>query len=509
MPIQLATMQQNDRTMDDRPLYITPALTPPGYDLGDFAEMESMQFVNPHDVNPPQRSDAGHSQVSSKSLNMPQNVDIQLKMEEFGDLSGLLPAATTNANLIDCIDELNTPIFDKDPFDFFLQGSKLDDKMTTTTTPSSNDLKVKVEYNAHVYQWPSLQARAGHDPTSISVGAKHQEMFLYQPQANAHNNVFTYNNKTTTTPNNANPFMDPDIYRQPTALDSLSVNSNVKYSSSSNVPSPQDDQYSYISSSADEQQLGSPFDGHMDVKPKLNLMIDEFRFPIKEEASSTLNTPDVIDDVVNMGTEFNLLDLINNEDITILSTDEDLNSTLVCPTEISTPLSPPSTPSTAESKPSSPPAKRPRKRKTFFDEDDDEDYIPPTKRKSTVSLKEIDLNYADEHDSSEDDSDYEVRRKSPKKVKSTKPRGRPPKRTDSMSSECSKDSELSKYRELRDKNNEASRKSRLKRKVKELEYEKEADELHVKNIRLKAQVEELEKMVSTFRNNLFKILVNK
>lgn len=78
-----------------------------------------------------------------------------------------------------------------------------------------------------------------------------------------------------------------------------------------------------------------------------------------------------------------------------------------------------------------------------------------------------------------------------------------------MSSDGSKDQDVSRYRELRDKNNEASRKSRLKRKIKDQEYEKEADELHMKNIRLKAQVEELEKMVSTFRDNLFKILVAK
>jgi len=90
-----------------------------------------------------------------------------------------------------------------------------------------------------------------------------------------------------------------------------------------------------------------------------------------------------------------------------------------------------------------------------------------------------------------------------------KPRGRPPRRADSVSSDGSKDQDVSRYRELRDKNNEASRKSRLKRKIKDQEYEKEADELHMKNIRLKAQVEELEKMVSTFRDNLFKILVAK
>lgn len=54
-------------------------------------------------------------QVSSKPLNMLQSDDIQLKMEEFGDLSALLSVATPNAKLIAYTDELNTPIFGKYP----------------------------------------------------------------------------------------------------------------------------------------------------------------------------------------------------------------------------------------------------------------------------------------------------------------------------------------------------------------------------------------------------------
>lgn len=186
------------------------------------------------------------------------------------------------------------------------------------------------------------------------------------------------------------------------------------------------------------------------------------------------------------------------QDITIISTDEELLSSLISQTVSS---SEPSTPSITSSKSSSP-VKKSRRRQYLDEDDDDEDYLPPTKKQSTVRLADIDID-----NSSSDDSYYQPKKSGRKAV--AKPRGRPPKRGDSVSSDGSKDQDGSKYRELRDKNNEASRKSRLKRKIKEQEYEQEADELQMKNIRLKTQVEELEKMVSTFRNNLFKILVTK
>lgn len=141
--------------------------------------------------------------------------------------------------------------------------------------------------------------------------------------------------------------------------------------------------------------------------------------------------------------------------------------------------------------------KRPRKRRLV--EDDDEDYVPPCERNAVKRrLSSLDVSDLDSQD------EDEVVTKSKGKA-----RGRPPKRTGSISSECSKDGDASKYRELRDKNNEASRRSRLKRKVKEQGLESEADELYSKNIKLKAQVEELEKLVTKFREDLFKIMIRK
>lgn len=144
----------------------------------------------------------------------------------------------------------------------------------------------------------------------------------------------------------------------------------------------------------------------------------------------------------------------------------------------------------------SPPLHRPpRKRK--LREDSDEDYEPPTR----AGRKSIKL-----HSKPDLDSDFSS---DEEEVNSRSRRGRPAKRNASISSDSSKDCDAARYRELRDKNNEASRRSRLKRKMKEMELEKEAGELEERNIKLKTQVEELEKTVSNFRNNLFKIMLNK
>lgn len=143
---------------------------------------------------------------------------------------------------------------------------------------------------------------------------------------------------------------------------------------------------------------------------------------------------------------------------------------------------------------------KPRKRKTR--EDSDEDYEPPAS--SRLGRKSIKMSSSSQWDSdnSSDDDDEEV--EMPKSR-----RGRPPKRRNmSISSDSSKDCDALRYRELRDKNNEASRRSRLKRKMKELSLEKEAAELEDKNVKLRTQVEQLEKTVNNFRNNLFKIIMS-
>ncbi|CAG4982695.1 unnamed protein product [Parnassius apollo] len=85
-------------------------------------------------------------------------------------------------------------------------------------------------------------------------------------------------------------------------------------------------------------------------------------------------------------------------------------------------------------------------------------------------------------------------------------RGRPPKRREStVSSVCSMDDSSSvsthelRYRELRDKNNEASKRSRMNRKLKELQMEQLAIELEERNKKLRIRAEILEDTTKKLR----------
>lgn len=84
-----------------------------------------------------------------------------------------------------------------------------------------------------------------------------------------------------------------------------------------------------------------------------------------------------------------------------------------------------------------------------------------------------------------------------------KKRGRPPGRRQSNISTVSNNSGASthevKYRELRDKNNEASKRSRMNRKLKELQMEQLADELEERNKKLKIRADLLEDMTKKLR----------
>ncbi|XP_050538722.1 uncharacterized protein LOC126904083 [Daktulosphaira vitifoliae] len=66
-----------------------------------------------------------------------------------------------------------------------------------------------------------------------------------------------------------------------------------------------------------------------------------------------------------------------------------------------------------------------------------------------------------------------------------------------------------KYRQLRDRNNEASRKSRATRKARENELNKSASQMEAINRKLTAKAEELENMVITMRQALLQIMTKK
>ncbi|XP_032677837.1 uncharacterized protein LOC116847201, partial [Odontomachus brunneus] len=76
-------------------------------------------------------------------------------------------------------------------------------------------------------------------------------------------------------------------------------------------------------------------------------------------------------------------------------------------------------------------------------------------------------------------------------------------------SESDEDIALIQYRESREKNNEASRKSRMNKKVKESEMSVRAIQLEKDNKILKMKVEELEKLVTSMRNALLQSALKK
>lgn len=141
------------------------------------------------------------------------------------------------------------------------------------------------------------------------------------------------------------------------------------------------------------------------------------------------------------------------------------------------------------------------------------------------------------HDSEDSDKTYTpyTEQQPPRKYKRRKPsvpikdlllalesqpkarRGRPPKRREStVSSVCSVDENSSststqeyKYRELRDKNNEASKRSRMNRRVKEKQMEELAVKLVEENKRLKVRVGVLEEMTKKLKNELMSAILKK
>lgn len=81
---------------------------------------------------------------------------------------------------------------------------------------------------------------------------------------------------------------------------------------------------------------------------------------------------------------------------------------------------------------------------------------------------------------------------------------------DPVASEVAVKSEpVTKYRERRDKNNEASRRSRQIRKQKYIEMDKEAQELEVKNEALRKKIIELEALAKTMKATLIKKMTDK
>lgn len=462
----------------------------------ELADLDSYMCVNPYEVNPVLDSSDLHSptlrtdiplKVESSVTPPSQSAisggifyetqkKIKLEMEEFGDLS---PFVSRRQIISNSVHELQTPIFDKSAFDY---------------SPSNYqrnvhaDLHVKLKYDALCVDNNACNHNHRQGDLSYNSGMTHLL---------TSNNNQQYYDTTIYSPTSENGTYIERESSSATLFD-LDMNNSVSVNSKglSSYPSPTTDSNNLMTVEVANDTEGTT----SSLKPRLFLDLG-----LKQQSNVyDINTPSIIAEVVSLeSTGFNILDLVNDDQI-------DLVNNEVFTTNTATPSSTPKYTVTPSPTPkynvnqseslttfSRSAEKRPKKRRQLSD--DDEDYVPPMKKTSKNVIRRNKMSY-----STDVDSDQEEEGKPKRKA-----RGRPAKRAESVSSESSKDADISKYRELRDKNNEASRKSRLKRKMKETELETEANELHNRNIKLKAQVEELEKLVTNFRDNLFKIMINK
>ncbi|XP_023014787.1 uncharacterized protein isoform X2 [Leptinotarsa decemlineata] len=413
---------------------------------------------------------------------------IKLEMEEFGDLSSFLPRPT----LTNSVDELNTPIFEKDAFDFDISNFQKN---------CQTDIFVKLEYDAN-YRHKTVTTQENNNNTNIFNEPERVHRKESIPSEIGSNNNIHHLQQISGAASAAGVYSPPAsengtyIYRTIESPGTISYDVNDSALSGvisrhcSYPSSPSDSVFTRFHAGMETPE--DSFSSYDSAGRKLSLDLS-LRAPVTDVVS----TPNIIADVVDLESDgFNILDLVK-DDIPPHITAEDIfvGTTVTLPEDFPLNIVSYNLPSAEKGKQYGIATKQPRKRQRS--DDLDEDYFPPSAKRK--------IQHRQRRESSDSDSDFEVDAK-PKQ----KRRGRPPKRTESVSSDRSKDSDnSSKYRELRDKNNEASRKSRLKRKIKELEIETEADELTTRNIQLKAQVEELEKIVKSYKDNIFKIMLSK
>lgn len=444
--------------------------------------------------------------LSPQIENSPPSGATSLEMEKFSDLTEYLPKIIMDKKektYDDNADELNTPVINKEAFNF-------------TPYISNNNLqKGNENVNLNILEENSSLFKFGLENFAPNINNNNNNQLIdVQVSAAGQTNPNTSAEELLYVNNKSSDYELKDQYQETENVDSplsiiseqssfyfnnsaLSNNNNSVNQETTNISSPssiimdgnglitpEDSCCSSVEEKVPITQLRR--DPTM-LKLNINLFSNSANFDI--------NTPDVIDAVMNYEDETGL-----NTDFTMIGEEMDeeeflklLNNQPTVKEETKADIS-----SYEDAISSLPPEEKKeniistinlrtsRKRKTY---DDDDEYIPPKELREIVG--------------SDSESEEEA-------IKKPRPRGRPPKRSVSISSDCSKESgDASKYRELRDKNNEASRRSRQKRKQKELEMEKEAEILSKKNIQLKAQVSELEKTVKNFRDNLFSILAKK
>ena len=425
-------------------------------------------------------------------------------MEIFGDLSELCQLNVGKAQQ-NAVDELNTPVFEKAHFNYDRLQHRSDLLDVTTSIEDPFNYKIKNELSSMntvnindadniIIQEDSDVLSENKDITSMSatVSTDTEKLLNYiviSSQDISDNNSILPNNLEYNIYPNSNkvtPIFE-DLICEDEYLPTVNKYSDIFFNSNSNTTPasniknendcPENDEFIML----EMTPIGSPdlsksasnysYNSNSRLTVELN---NNYSNP------DSLDTPDVIEtiDAIQNEKAFNILNFI---------TEEDINTTQsVCAPFFST---------VSAASCSIPNTKQTRKRKLKrSDYEDDEDYEPPQSliKQTTGSIRKQSKSVI-----SDLESEFKPAR-----------RGRPPKQYSSNVSESSGECN-GKYREMRDKNNEASRKSRLKRKLKEVAQEGEAQDLEDRNIKLKAQVAELERTVTNFRTNLMQILLKK
>ncbi|KAK9878948.1 hypothetical protein WA026_003769 [Henosepilachna vigintioctopunctata] len=448
------------------------------------SEMNSKMFlfVNPYEINPgnsrlqnhidsglttqisPTLVKTSFGNVRTCELLQPNPTKrVKVEMEEFSNLGELIPSLREKCVMDEYYlktDEAeNISNVSLQPY----ESQSLEDFVDTQDSQSCEN-QLYIDYNEHI----NLD-----DINESDFHILQQE--LSSDCANSDLKVHDNNNSI----NNSNLVNEiSNIYQLEVNTRTFNLRSDHSYS---NISSPSN---SSITSEFVPMDIVKPIT-YGENRSHLNEKTMELNLGVKLFVGDTLNTPEILESVVSLEDErFNFLNCLSNKNLqTINEADLTFEPTLSAQIKEESLIIQPETLK-----------KKSRKRKKY---DSDDDYVPPiTIRigKKTAKIVETD---------SESDEDYVP----VSNLKLCKERSR---RISSLSSESSKDSNgVSKYRELRDKNNESSRKSRLKRRVKEQEMELEAQELENKNVKLKTEVEQLQRVVDNLRSNLFQIMIKK
>ncbi|XP_045466183.1 uncharacterized protein LOC123675004 [Harmonia axyridis] len=450
-------------------------------------------FVNPYEVNPGNsrlaQSGNDHSSTSqifpisvktdsgdhnSYEYQEASSKRVKLEMEEFSDLGDLIPSARERS----AMDELDFSLTDPE--------GMTDLTMRSYESASLKDLVDaqdfhKCENNQQLYidnQHVNLEDISGEEFNILQqeLTTSCANSALNEQSNNNNNKIIQNSSLRDRESSNIFNFEEADL-ASPFVIDNDHAYANMSSPSDTSITP----QYSPMG-------IQDTWNGFSDKQIDFKNRLSELNLGVKLFVADTLNTPDILESVVSLEDDrFNFLRHLDKDQELKTINENDLLFQPQSSPECNIPKV------LAKIEPEPLADTRWSFKPEEYDDDDD-DYVPPKKARIHKKMSKVIKS------DSESDEDYVPSKTAKKRTR----------RISSISSDSSKDSSrVSKYRELRDKNNEASRKSRLKRKLKEQEMEVEMQGLVNKNVKLNAKVEELKRMVDNFRSNLFKIMAQK